>query len=63
MLLHLPAEDVELLGITTVYGFTDLRAKVAKSILDAYNSIDSDLNGEKRVKREVPVLAGESVVS
>ncbi|MBN1854651.1 MAG: nucleoside hydrolase, partial [Pirellulales bacterium] len=46
LLLHLP--DIELVGITTVYGKVDIRAKIAKKILDA-------------AKVSVPVIAGESV--
>ncbi|ELR11232.1 uncharacterized protein ACA1_389530 [Acanthamoeba castellanii str. Neff] len=36
MLLHLPKEDVELLGITTTYGYTQVRARVAQEIVTAY---------------------------
>ena len=43
LLLHLP--DVEIVGVTTVYGDVDIRAKVAKKILDA-RGVD------------VPVVAG-----
>jgi inosine-uridine nucleoside N-ribohydrolase len=43
LLLHLP--DVEIVGVTTVYGNVDIRAKVAKKILDARGV-------------EVPVIAG-----
>jgi purine nucleosidase len=35
LLLLLRVPDVELVGLTTVYGCTDIRAKVAKKILDA----------------------------
>ena len=43
LLLHLP--DVEIVGVTTVYGDVDIRAKVVKKILDARGV-------------EVPVVAG-----
>ena len=43
LLLHLP--DVEIVGVTTVYGDVGIRAKVAKKILDAGGV-------------EVPVIAG-----
>ena len=43
LLLHLP--DVDIVGVTTVYGNVDVRAKVAKKILDASGM-------------EVPVVAG-----
>ncbi len=45
LLLRLP--DIELLGVTTVYGCTDVRAKVCKTILDAAGN-------------NAPVFAGES---
>lgn len=66
MLLHLPKEDYELLGITTVYGYTELRyyyllllviiqtccnrAAIARSILEAHNN-----------NVVPPVIAGRSV--
>lgn len=46
LLLHLP--DIELVGVTTVYGNVDIRAKVAKKLLDAAGV-------------SVPVFTGESV--
>ena len=45
LLLLLRIPDVELIGVTTVYGCTDIRAKVAKKILDA-------------AQRSVPVISG-----
>ena len=45
LLLHLP--QVELLGVTTVYGQVDIRAKVARRILDSAGVA-------------VPVVMGES---
>ena len=42
MLLHLPSEDYELLGITTVYGYTHLRAEIADRIIKAYYSTKSE---------------------
>jgi purine nucleosidase len=47
LLLLLRMTDVELLGVTTVYGRTDIRAKVCKKILNA-------------ACRNAPVFAGES---
>jgi purine nucleosidase len=45
LLLLLRIPDVDLIGVTTVYGCTDIRAKVAKKILDAAG-------------RSAPVVAG-----
>lgn len=34
--LHLPKEDLQMLAITTTYGWTNIRASVAQKIIDAY---------------------------
>src|SRR5690606_9636959 len=53
MLLHLPEDDYELIGVTTAYGFTGIRAAVAKKIIEAH---------EKDIKKQlnIPVLSGSS---
>lgn len=51
MLLHLPPEDVELLGVTTVYGHAPLRAAVAERVVRAFAA--------ERGRRPVPVVTGE----
>jgi purine nucleosidase len=48
LLLLLRIPDADLVGLTTVYGCTDIRAKVAKKILQA-------------ACRPVPVVAGLGV--
>lgn len=34
--LHLPVSDCEILAVTTTYGWTAIRAAVAKKIVDSY---------------------------
>lgn len=53
MLLYLPEDDYELLGVTTVYGYSQLRAAVAERIVRAFE-------GEHRREPRIPVIAGES---
>eukprot|EP01119_Soliformovum_irregulare_P013073 TRINITY_DN3451_c0_g1_i1.p1 TRINITY_DN3451_c0_g1~~TRINITY_DN3451_c0_g1_i1.p1 ORF type:complete len:360 (-),score=113.24 TRINITY_DN3451_c0_g1_i1:556-1635(-) len=53
-LLHLPKSEVELMGVTTVYGHTNLRAKVASAILDAYQENSGS-------DSQIPVFAGEGI--
>jgi purine nucleosidase len=53
MLLKFPEEDFELLGLTTVYGYSHLRAAVAERIVRAFE-------GDRGVKISLPILAGES---
>jgi purine nucleosidase len=53
LLLHLPAQDLELLGVTTVYGHSHLRARVAEEILRAFAR-------ERGASAPIPVRAGES---
>eukprot|EP01114_Cavostelium_apophysatum_P019209 TRINITY_DN6127_c0_g1_i2.p1 TRINITY_DN6127_c0_g1~~TRINITY_DN6127_c0_g1_i2.p1 ORF type:complete len:420 (-),score=57.91 TRINITY_DN6127_c0_g1_i2:975-2234(-) len=54
MLLHLPKSDVEIIGITTAYGCSHLRARVAASIVDAYSISDE-------IYKHLPIIAGEGV--
>lgn len=53
MLLHLPDDDYELLGVTTVYGYSHVRAAVAQRIVRAFE-------GERGIAQGFPVIAGES---
>ncbi|KAJ6235720.1 inosine-uridine preferring nucleoside hydrolase [Anaeramoeba flamelloides] len=55
LLLHLPAEDVKLLGVTTEYGWVGVRAAVAESIVENYRK-------DYEVKEEIPVYAGYTPV-
>jgi len=52
MLLHLPQENIELLGVTTTYGFTKVRARVAQEIMSAWEMHSSSLDGEKHQPAE-----------
>jgi purine nucleosidase len=52
LLLHLPKEKYELLGITTVYGFSNIRAAVTQKIISAYEEENEKLN--------VPIIAGSN---
>jgi len=53
LLLELPRDDVELLGITTVYGYSHVRAAVAERILRAFEE-------ERGCRQPISILAGES---
>lgn len=53
MLLHLPDDDYELIGVTTVYGFSGIRAGVAKKIIEAR---EKDINK----KLNIPVISGSN---
>lgn len=55
LLLHLPKEDYELLGITTVYGYVGVRSGVVKKILSSH---------EKDIKQElnIPIFSGSNYV-
>lgn len=55
LLLHLPEEDYELLGITTVYGYVGIRSGVVKKIIEAH---------EKDIKKElkIPVHSGSNLI-
>lgn len=63
-LLHLPETDYELLGITTVYGFTKIRTEVTKKILEAHElDVKKQLNipiitGSNCSLEEFPILQG-----
>jgi len=56
MLLEFPAEDVEILGITTVYGHTKLRTKICEIIIDA-----RDKRLGRQGERSIPIVTGEGV--
>jgi purine nucleosidase len=53
LLLELPEDNVELLGVTTVYGYSHVRAAVAEHVIRGFES-ECDRPGS------IPVLAGES---
>jgi inosine-uridine nucleoside N-ribohydrolase len=53
MLLNIPKSDYQLLGITTVYGYSHLRAAVAERIVRAYEK-------SQQIASPIPVIAGES---
>ena len=53
LLLELCEKDVELLGVTTVYGYSHVRAAVAESIVRAFEQ-------ERGRSDAIPVFAGES---
>lgn len=53
MLLHTPNNDYRLLGITTVYGFSHVRAAVTERIVRAYEQSSGRQN-------PIPVIPGES---
>jgi inosine-uridine nucleoside N-ribohydrolase len=53
MLLDIPKSDCQLLGITTVYGYSHLRAAVAERIVRAYEK-------SQQIASPIPVIAGES---
>ncbi len=53
MLLELPEDDVELVGLTTVYGYSHVRANVAERIVRAFEH-------QRGRSNSIPVLAGES---
>lgn len=53
MLLHLPRDDYELLGITTTYGFTHIRAAIADKIVMAFAE-------QNNIANTIPIIPGES---
>lgn len=66
LLLHTPG--IELLGVSTVYGHTELRAKVARRLLDAARSTAAVVVGEAEPLRScMPIwhtgLEGQGILS
>ena len=55
VLLHLPKEDYELLGITTVYGYVGLRTQVTTKIVSAH---EEDI----KEKLNIPIVTGSNFV-
>eukprot|EP01128_Nolandella_sp_AFSM9_P007467 TRINITY_DN409_c0_g1_i1.p1 TRINITY_DN409_c0_g1~~TRINITY_DN409_c0_g1_i1.p1 ORF type:complete len:490 (-),score=86.35 TRINITY_DN409_c0_g1_i1:95-1522(-) len=52
--LRLPAEDMRLIGITTVYGYTNIRTQVTQAIVDGWKKGESP-------SYDVPVVEGNGL--
>ncbi|KAL9649785.1 hypothetical protein ABK040_009599 [Willaertia magna] len=55
-LLHLPKESVNIIGVTTVYGFVELRSEISRKIINAHKI---DMNDNDNLIN-IPVVTGSN---